>query len=941
MPTRQTSLLPGSSTRAAGSFGQIVTGSERPLRDLVKRAAIATDSDVAMLTFLDGEVEWCKCCEGAAVGEWPRGSSLWAPLRTGQSASRDASVRVIPNLEDLSGWQRHPLRAEAPELSAAALAPVLDAEGDLAGMLSVFSMGQREYSQSDREALTNLARLVSTRLMLQRSTDAGSIRSSAVPSTSSRQKPAEPKAQPVVEPDAKLIAGSARPAAAPPPRPTDEAQVGQTVLASELQQLSQQLEKEIATRKSTEAELMHERSFSDAAIGALPGAFFMFTHGGKMLRWNRSFTEVTGFSDPEVRARAPIDFLMTEDQPLAMKAIALVFSERREVTIEARFQSKSGQVTPYLFTGRPCELDGETVLMGVGRDITDRKRAEQQLKQTKERLHLALTGSGLAMWDWDLSTDTVYFNEGWGSLLGATPREAIHRGEEVFDWNHPDDREIFRSALVAAIKGESEFFTAEYRVQNDHGAWVWIHTRGKVTDRDENGQATRMTGVSENITERKAAEERAEFLATRDPLTGLPNRMLLNDRLERGIAAATRSKKKLAFMFIDLDRFKLINDSLGHHVGDELLKQVASRLASCVRATDTVARLGGDEFAVILEELNDEQGAKQVAENMVAGLSAPIFSGNLQLNTSGSIGIGVFPNDGRDSATLMKNADAAMYHAKEKGRNNFQFFSADMNARVLEHLSIENWLRKAVHQEELVLFYQPRVDFETGEMVGVEALLRWRHPRRGMLTPDKFIPVAEESGLIISIGEWVLNEAMGQVHEWQRAGLSDLKVSVNLSVRQIRDSDAFLKVVDEALKRTGLNPRFLELELTETLLMQNTKEKMALLNRLGEQGISLSIDDFGTGYSSLYYLKTLPVDSLKIDGSFVRDIVVDPNDEAIIRAIVAMAHSMQLRVVAEAVETDAQFTALKMLGCDEYQGYLASAPLAVDEFEERYLPGML
>jgi EAL domain-containing protein (putative c-di-GMP-specific phosphodiesterase class I) len=240
-----------------------------------------------------------------------------------------------------------------------------------------------------------------------------------------------------------------------------------------------------------------------------------------------------------------------------------------------------------------------------------------------------------------------------------------------------------------------------------------------------------------------------------------------------------------------------------------------------------------------------------------------------------------------------------------------------------------------------VLFYQPRVDFETGEMVGVEALLRWRHERRGMLTPDKFISVAEESGLIIGIGEWVLREATGQVREWQRAGLADLKVSVNLSVGQLRDPDAFAEMVNQALAKSGLNPRHLELELTETLLMQNIREKTEVLNRLGERGVSLSIDDFGTGYSSLYYLKNLPVDSVKIDGSFVRDIVVDPNDEAIIRAIVAMAHSMQLRVVAEAVETDAQFTALKSLGCDEYQGYLASPPLAVDEFEDRYLPGTL
>lgn len=926
MATQQRDLFSSTSIRAAGSFGRVVSGSERPLRDLVKRAAIATDADVAMLSFLDGDVEWCKCCEGAAVGEWPRSASLWAPL-PGQRTPVDPGVQVMPALDDLSGWRGHPLQAELPELSCAAMAPVLDADGLVAGMLAVFTIAPREYSQAECESLANLARLVSTRLMLQRSTSVEATPRAEVTAKPARQKP---RAEPVVPTTVLAVPGPAGPEL-----------IDQGALPGELQRLSQLLEEEKAGRKSVQTQLERERSFSEAAIAALPGAFYMFNQAGRMLRWNRSFTDASGYDDAEVAARKPVDFLIPEDQPAVMKAIAKVFSERREVTIEARFLHKSGEISPYLFTGRAIDVDGETVLIGVGRDISDRKRAEQQLLQTKERLHLALTGSGLAMWDWDLVTNTVYFNEGWGSLLGAAAREAIHRGTEVFDWNHPDDKEIFRVALAAAIKGESEFFTAEYRVQNDRGEWVWIHTRGKVTERDDQGMAMRMTGVSENITERKAAEDRAEFLATRDPLTGLPNRMLLNDRLEQGIAAAARSKKKLAFMFIDLDRFKFINDSLGHHIGDELLKQVASRLTSCVRATDTVARLGGDEFAVILEDLKDEAGVRQVAENMISGLAAPIFTGNLQLNTSGSIGIGVFPDDGRDSATLMKNADAAMYHAKEKGRNNFQFFSADMNTRVLERLSIENYLRKAVHQDELVLYYQPRVDFETGEMVGVEALLRWRHPRRGMLTPDKFISVAEESGLIIGVGEWVLNEAMGQVHEWQRAGMSELKVSVNLSVSQIRDADAFMAVVDEALKRTGLNPRFLELELTETLLMQNIKEKTELLNRLGEKGISLSIDDFGTGYSSLYYLKTLPVDSVKIDGSFVRDIVIDPNDEAIIRAIVAMAHSMQLRVVAEAVETDAQFTALKSLGCDEYQGYLASAPLAVDEFEERYLPGML
>jgi predicted signal transduction protein with EAL and GGDEF domain len=373
-------------------------------------------------------------------------------------------------------------------------------------------------------------------------------------------------------------------------------------------------------------------------------------------------------------------------------------------------------------------------------------------------------------------------------------------------------------------------------------------------------------------------------------------------------------------------------------VGDELLKAVAQRLTDCVRASDTVARLGGDEFAVILENLRDtdDEGAQQVAEKMIAAMAAPLQIESQALQTSCSIGISLYPFDGRDSAALMKNADVAMYHAKEKGRNNYQFFSADMNARAQERLSVENYLRLALRRGELVLHYQPRMNVATNELVGVEALIRWQHPRRGLLGPDKFIDVAEDSGLIVAIGEWVLQTACAQLREWLklRAGL---RLSVNLSVGQVVDGDRLYNAVQQSLRKGGLQPSSLELELTESHLMQNIAEKAAMLNRLGELGVGIAIDDFGTGYSSLSYLKRLPVDAIKIDSSFVRDIEADPNDEAIIKAILAMAHSLRLSVVAEGVETQAQLGALKLLGCDEYQGFLESPGLPAAEFEERYL----
>jgi len=448
----------------------------------------------------------------------------------------------------------------------------------------------------------------------------------------------------------------------------------------------------------------------------------------------------------------------------------------------------------------------------------------------------------------------------------------------------------------------------------------------------------RMTGTSTNVTKRKQAEERADFLATRDPLTHLPNRMLLHDRLEQALLSAARNRVGFAFMFIDLDRFKTINDSLGHDIGDELLKAVAQRLSSCVRASDTVARLGGDEFAVILENLRDtdDEGAQQVAEKMIAAMGSPVVVEGQALTTSCSIGISLFPADGRDSATLMKNADVAMYYAKEKGRNNYQFFSADMNSRAQERLSVENYLRLALRRNELVLHFQPRMGMANGELMGVEALIRWQHPRRGLLSPDRFIDVAEDSGLIVPIGEWVLETACHQIKEWRARVKPDLRISVNLSVGQVQNGDRLYRAVEQALEHSGLAPEALELELTESHLMQHIEDKAALLNRLGALGVGLSIDDFGTGYSSLSYLKQLPVDAIKIDSSFVRDIGVDPNDEAIITAILAMAHSLRLSVVAEGVETEAQFRVLKALGCDEFQGYYESAALPAIEFEKKY-----
>ena len=851
------------------------------LEEIVKRARDVAGFPIAWISFLEGERERLRARAGVPYAE----------LAGEQSLARCLDAAGGPLfVEDArqSALREHPLVAAGPRARFIGVVPLACPDGLVVGTLTVMDRVARSPTAQERTALANLASIVMARLEAQ------------------REQAARDGAQ----------ADSGRDA----------------------QALAQRLEQESNRRKAVEEDLERERQFLDAVLDSFASAFFLVSSEGRLLRWNARLSEAVGFSDAEISRMHPTDFVSPRDRDHVRSAIREVLEEGREISLEVEIVDRTGNVRPYVVSGRPLRLGATTCMIGVASDVTLRKRTERQMARAKERVDLALSGSRLAIWDWDLKNDKVYFNESWAKLLGGEPRESMFSGDEVAAWNHPEDREVFAAAMGGAMRGASDGFDCEYRVPNAARDWIWVHSRGRVTQRDAEGRALRMTGTSTNVTKRKLAEERAEYLATRDALTGLPNRVLLHDRLEQAVVNAARSQAGFAFMFIDLDRFKTINDSLGHQVGDKLLKGVASRLSACVRATDTVARLGGDEFAVILENLrdDDDEGAQQVAEKMIAAMGSPMLIDNQALNTSCSIGISLYPTDGRDSATLMKNADVAMYYAKERGRNNYQFFSAEMNARAQERLSVENYLRLALRRNELVLHYQPRMSLASGELVGVEALIRWQHPRRGLLEPARFIDVAEDSGLIVPIGEWVLENACAQVRAWQRTVRPGLRVSVNISVGQVMDGERLFRAVDRAVRDAGIEPATLELELTESHLMQNIAEKVGLLNRLGKLGVGISIDDFGTGYSSLSYLKKLPVDSIKIDSSFVRDLEEDPNDDAIVKAILAMAHSLKLSVVAEGVETPAQYRALRELGCDEYQGFHESAALPPAEFERRY-----
>jgi diguanylate cyclase (GGDEF)-like protein len=439
-----------------------------------------------------------------------------------------------------------------------------------------------------------------------------------------------------------------------------------------------------------------------------------------------------------------------------------------------------------------------------------------------------------------------------------------------------------------------------------------------------------MNAVLQDITERKEQEERTRFLADHDELTELPNRSLFRQALNKALQRAERSKKMLSVLFFDLDRFKNINDSLGHDAGDEVLRAVAERLTACVRKVDMVARFGGDEFAVLTEGLSAEDQASAVARKILETLSKPMILAGRQYRPAASIGISTYPTDGRDVQSLLKNADIAMYRAKEEGRGTFQFYSEMLNTHSVQRLEFESNLSNALNNHEFVLYYQPKVDLATGRITGLEALIRWISPQLGFVSPGDFISIAEETGLIVPLGRWVAQTACVQNRAWQKGGLPQLRIAINISARQMADK-GLVEFISDTVRKTGLAVDSLELEITESAVMSNQEHAEKVLNELKGLGFHLTMDDFGTGYSSLAYLKRFPFDSVKIDQSFVRGIPESKDDEAIVEAIIAMARSLQLKVVAEGVETKEQFDFLRRLGCDQIQGYYFSKPIPANE----------
>jgi diguanylate cyclase (GGDEF)-like protein/PAS domain S-box-containing protein len=561
------------------------------------------------------------------------------------------------------------------------------------------------------------------------------------------------------------------------------------------------------------------------------------------------------------------------------------------------------------------------------RSMIERAANTEALFEEKERAQVTLNSIGDAVVSTDALVNVTYLNLVAENLTGWSKQEAAGRPlAEVLSLIDGVTRREVRNPMSYAIQENKTVALTPHCILIGRDGTEFAIEDSSAPIHDRYGHITGAVMVFHDVTAARAATVKISHLAQHDALTDLPNRLLLNDRLNEAIALAARYRRQLAVLYLDVDRFKHINDSLGHMIGDRLLQSVAQRLVECVRASDTISRQGGDEFVILLPEVARPQDAVMCADKMLQALRAPHRIDEHDLHVTASIGIATYPEDGTDGETLIRRADFAMYDAKDNGRDGRQSFKRDMNVRALKRQSIENDVRHALERQEFRLYYQPSVDLRTGQITGVEALLRWLHPQLGLVSPAQFIPIAEESGLIVPIGRWVLTEACHQAQAWQVIGLVPIPVSVNISAVELR-AKAFLEGVRTTLAETGLKPQFLELELTETFLMQDSPSTTAVLHNLKHLGLTLALDDFGTGYSSLSHLRRFPIDTFKIDRSFVRSVTTNADDACIVRALIGMGNSLNMRVVAEGVETPEQLAFLQDGDCPFGQGYYFGLPL--------------
>lgn len=666
------------------------------------------------------------------------------------------------------------------------------------------------------------------------------------------------------------------------------------------------------------------------AIIANAGVGIYIVQHGKFVYVSELYQKITGYTEKDLIGTDSLKNIYPEDrEKVRNQAIKCLKKESFE-PYEYRFIKKNQELRYILETVTSIIYKNERATLGSFMDITERKMTEEALRQSEEKYRTILENIQEGYFEVDLAGNFTFFNDSMCRIADCPKEDLMGSNYKKFS-NREMSQKVFKAFNKVYNTGEpTEGFDWEIIWQD--GTKRYIETSVSLR-KNSSGKPIGFKGIIRDITERKRIEENLNYLATHDALTGLPNRLMFGQLLNHAIQFAQRNKKLLAVLFVDLDRFKTINDSLGHEAGDQMLQEIAKRFRMLLRASDIVGRLGGDEFIILIEDVTELNQAATLAHKILTEAMKPMTLRGEECRVTASIGISIYPKDGQDEQSLMKNADIAMYFAKEEGKNNYQFYSENIHSMANERMSIETNLRRALERNELSLVYQAKLDFKTGKITGVEALLRWNSHNLGAVTPTQFIPIAEETGLIVPIGRWVIRTACIQNVTWQRQGLPPIYMAVNLSLRQLLHEN-FLQDLRNILNETGMSPNLLELEITESMVMQNPTRLLAILKKIKDMNVRLAIDDFGTGYSSLAQIKHFPINTIKVDRSFIRDLPQDVDNKAITEAVIIMGKSLKLTVVAEGVETAEQESFLRQQVCDEMQGFYFSKPVAPEKFAQ-------
>ncbi|MBU2886209.1 EAL domain-containing protein [Gilvimarinus agarilyticus] len=704
----------------------------------------------------------------------------------------------------------------------------------------------------------------------------------------------------------------------------------------EAKKLNIELEKRVEERtqelKKLSDVLAHERNLMRTLVDSLPDNVFVKDTQSRFLLANQAIARAMGTTIEQLLGKTDFEFFPDKMAQSFFDSEQKVVQTGKPVHLEEPYLNQEKNQLSWVMTSKvPVRNSAGKVIgiVGIGRDITERRASELALQESQERFRNLTELSSDWYWEQDKNFAFIKLadpNHKSGYRLndvrGKTLQQLSHAKALSSDWN----------SHQKCISSNLPFRNFEFQVVDAEGNNRYLSLSG-LPNFGDNGEFDGYRGIGCDITERKTAEAHTQYLATHDSLTNLPNRAMFFETLDLAIDSALRNRRKLAVLFIDLDRFKNINDTLGHNAGDTLLVEMSSRLSTSLRSCDVVARLGGDEFAILIQDITDPEQVAKVARKVINATASPATILGQECRVTASIGVSIYPGDARDTQSIMKNADIAMYRAKDEGKNTYQFYSADISTRAFDRLTLENNLRLGIERDELFLEYQAKRDLKTGDICGVEALIRWQHPKYGVIPPDNFIPLAEETGLIVLVGRWVLKTACTQARRWQKDGFAPIGMAVNLSVRQLYDGH-LVDDIAQALKESGLQPELLEMEITEGMVMQDTERAIRILQAIKGLGVRLAIDDFGVGYSSLAKIKRFPIDTLKVDRSFICDLPQNTEDRAIAEAIIAMGRTLNLTVIAEGVETVEQETFLRLNHCDQSQGFYFSPPKSPEKFSE-------